>query len=279
MDLNSMKKQAAQAGKEIGSQASGALDALTGAVKKGVGPLQKEADLAKVGANTRDELFQKICALIPAKINNETVVNVLDLMRDQQKLLRKDFSTHLAKNKAAVQSHADKLKKADGYVEDQNSWTDVAYGDATMQFSGCEIFATFNAIRNLTGSDSADLTQLISSYEKDGMVLSGKFGTAPRAIRDQLKKMGYKTVMTTKEAEFDQVGKDSQTLILTMYNDKNDISKEVHTINISKDGEKYTAHNVYCNGQVVGPYKSVSEVIAHINKGLAKGISLIGISR
>ena len=147
-----------------------------------------------------------------------------------------------------------------------------------MQYSGCEIFATFNAIYNITGKIKVDLPEMIAAYEKDGMVLSGKFGTAPKAIADFLKKQGFKTKICTDEKLFDEVGKSADSLILTMYNDKDDISKEVHTVNISKAKDGFTAHNVYCNGMVVGPYPSVSQVIKNINNGKAKGISLIGIN-
>lgn len=271
-----MTENAAEAGKAFSQSAAGLFKGGGDAVKK----LIQDASSGKVTKDTRNELFQKICALIPNKVDNRTVVNALDLLRMGQKtVVKKDFSSHEGKNVTAFGKHIEAIKKNNGYVEDQNSYTDMAYGDATMQFSGCEIFATFNAIRNITGKAGNNLSQMITSYERDGMVLSGKFGTAPKAISDFLKKLGYKTELTTDESQFDDVGKRNESVILTMYNDKDDISKEVHTINISKDAGKYTAHNTYCNGKVVGPFGSVSEVIAHINGGKAKGISLIGVSR
>lgn len=245
------------------------------------GSLFKEVTSGKPAnaATDRAEAFKKICALIPNRIDNATVVNVLDLMRKQQKAIKKDFTAHLAKNEEAFKKHAAVIAKNKGFVEDQNSYTDMAYGDATMQYSGCEIFATYNAIYSITGKAAMSLAKMISEYEKDGMVLSGKFGTAPKAIKDFLDKHGYKTEMTTNEADFDSFGKKFQSLILTMYNDKDDISKEVHTVNISKEGGKYLAHNVYCNGKVVGPEASVTGLIGKMNGGRAKGISLIGVSK
>ena len=243
--------------------------------------LLKEAAAGKAGnaAGERAEAFKKICALIPNRIDNATVVNVLDLMRKQQKLVKKDFAAHQAKNEEAFKKHEAALAKNKGFVEDQNSYMDMAYGDATMQYSGCEIFATYNAIYSITGKVNMSLAKMIAEYEKDGMVLSGKFGTAPKAIKDFLDKYGFKTEMTTEEADFDSFGKKFQSLILTMYNDKDDISKEVHTVNISKEGGKYLAHNVYCNAKVVGPEASVKALIGKINGGKAKGISLIGVSK
>ncbi len=254
---------------------------LTSALGAKAGNLLKEAVAGKAGnlANERAEAFKKICGLIPNRIDNATVVNVLDLMRKQQKTIKKDFSAHLKTNEDAFQKHTAVIEKNKGFVEDQNSYTDMAYGDATMQYSGCEIFATYNAIHSILGKQSMTLAKMISEYEKDGMVLSGKFGTAPKAIKDFLDKHGFKTDMTTNEADFDNFGKKFQSLILTMYNDKDDISKEVHTVNISKEDGKFVAHNVYCNGKVVGPNATVKELIANMNGGKAKGISLIGVSK
>ena len=256
------------------------LDDLASLGAKG-GSLIKEMTSGKAtdAAKERAEAFKKICALIPNKVDNATVVSVLDLMRRQQKAVKKDFSSHMGKNEEAFKKHASIITENKGFVEDQNSYTDMAYGDATMQYSGCEIFATYNAIYSITGKPVMSLAKMISEYEKDGMVLSGKFGTAPKAIKDFLDRHGFKTEMTTEEADFDSFGKRFQSLILTMYNDKDDISKEVHTVNISKEGGKYIAHNVYCNGKVVGPSSTVKELIGKMNGGKAKGISLIGVSR
>ena len=280
--VNSVTKDAAKTVNSVTRDAAKAVNTAAGNAAKAVGDaasLTKDALAGAVDQNTRNEMFKKICALIPNQVNNATVVNAFELMRKEQKLLKKDFTTHLKANESAFKKHEEAIKKAKGYVEDQNLWTDVAYGVATMQYSGCEVFATFNAIFNITGKHLKSLPAMISEYEKDGIVLSGKFGTSPKAISDFLTREGFKTVMTTEEKEFDKVGKENESLILTMYNDKDDISQEVHTVNISKENNKFTAHNVYCNGAVVGPFSSVSEVIRNINGGKAKGISLIGIKK
>jgi ATP-binding cassette subfamily B protein len=235
--------------------------------------------MSENNANIRNEMFKKVCALIPNQVDNKLVVNAFEILRKEQKLLKKDFSANLKKNQESFKKHEETIKKNKGYVEDQNSYTDMAYGESTMQYSGCEIFATYNAMYNINGKVTKPLADLISSYEKDGMVLSGKFGTAPKAISDFLEKQGFVTKLTTEEKEFDDIGKKFESMILTMYNNKDDISQEVHTVNISKENGKFTAHNVYCNGKVVGPYASVSEVIKNINGGKAKGISLIGVKK
>ena len=191
-----------------------------------------------------------IFSFIPKRISNGTIVAVYELLR------------HIQNN---------------GYVEDQNAYIDMPYGKSTMQFSGCEIFAVYNAMRSLLQHPVMDLPELIFYFEKDGMSLNGKFGTSPKALRDFLKSNGFTAAFTAKEADFSAFAAKYPGLIFTMYNDRNDIRKEIHTIHISKKGSMFTAHNVYCNGKVVGPFTSFDELIQNINGGKAKGISLIGI--
>ena len=70
------------------------------------GSLLKDITAGKAGsaASDRAEAFKKICALIPNKVDNATVVNVLDLMRKQQKAVKKDYSVHMKKNRRLFRS-------------------------------------------------------------------------------------------------------------------------------------------------------------------------------
>lgn len=231
-------------------------------------------------ADNRKELLVKACSSIPGKVSNKLVLHVFELMRKHQKLQKNDFRDAIRKNQAAFKNHAESIQKAKGYIEDQNRYEDMSYGKSTMKFSGCEIFATFNAMFTLNGKHEIDLPLLINEYEKDGMVLSGKFGTSPKAISDLLTRKGYKTVMTSEEKEFDSLGNKYASFILTMYNNIEDIRDEVHTIHISKDAKgQFSGHNVYCNGKVVGPAKSISSLISMFNGGKSKGICLIAVSK
>ena len=223
------------------------------------------------------KLSERIYAFIPRHIKNKTIVKTFELLRKLQKLFHRNHLDHVAGNEKAFVTHLDEIKRCGGYVENQNSYGDMLFGKTTMQHSGCEIFATFNTIYSLTGKHIMSLPQMIAEFEKDGMVLSGKFGTAPKAVRDFLEKHGFQTEFVTDETLFEDVAKRCKSLILTMYNDRNDIRGEVHTIHISKEKQQYTGHNVYCDGSVVGPCDSIKELLSRINGGKAKGIALIGI--
>lgn len=216
-------------------------------------------------------------AFIPKRISNRVIIVVYEFLRAVQKLVKCHWREHLMVNQSAVSHHLGTISKNNGYVEDQNTYTDMPYGKATMQYSGCEIFAVYNAAYSLLKRPLMALPELISCFEKDGMALSGKFGTSPKALLDFLNAQGFTTSFSTKEKDFAALAAAYPSLILTMYNDRNDIRKEIHTVHISKKDGMYTAHNVYCNGRVVGPYPELSQLMQNINGGKAKGISLIGI--
>lgn len=224
-------------------------------------------------------MVQKLYRFIPNQVDNRVVVAAFELMRTQQKILRKNYSQHLRSNQAAMKAHLKELEAAGGYIENQLDYTDMAYGESNVAFSGCEVLAAYNAIYAVFRKAHVSLPDMIASFEQDGMVMQGKFGTSPKAIQKFLQSWGLKTRFTTREEDFDYTGRISDALILTVYNDRNDLNQEVHTICISKSGEVYTAHNVYGNGMLVCGCRSVTDVIASINQGKAKGICLIGITK
>lgn len=230
-------------------------------------------------ADSRNRILKWLFALIPDKIENKTVIRILEGLRKHQRRKKKDYSFHLEQNNKSFRNHMAEIIRKNGYIEDQNRYTDMYFGEVTMQFSGCEIFAVYNALVNLGRKNDISLPNLISVFEKDGMLLRGGLGTSPVALKEYLETHDFETLFTTKESKFDEVGKKSAGLILTMYNDRRDVSKAVHTVYISKKDGNYTAHNVYCNGTVVGPHSSVIELLKSMNGGNSKGISLIGINR
>lgn len=227
----------------------------------------------------RKKMLKILYGFIPHLVSNKIVLAVYDLLRKLQKFRKNDYAERIRENEAAFRGHMEMIQKNRGFIEDQNRYTDMRYGKVTMQYAGCEIFATYNAIYSILGKSIMSLSQMIAEYEKDGMVLSGRFGTSPKAIRNFLDKHGFHTEFATEESKFEELAKHCQSLILTMYNDRDDITKEVHTVNISIDNGFYFAHNVYCNGTVVGPCRTVKELMSQMNGGRVKAISLIGVSK
>ncbi len=227
----------------------------------------------------------RIEAFIPNKISAKTVAGFLEFLRRIQRRFRiasRVCRKHIHDNRIAVDrilgSFGEKEDRAgDGnlLLESQNSYGSIAYGRSDMAYAGCEVIAVYNALISM--GMRADLKDLIQDFEKDGMVLSGRFGTAPYAIRDHLKIKGLKVDTEFDPDRYDETAAASDVSILILYNDRRNIFKKVHTVCVTRDHKGYSVHNLYGDGRIRGPYKSITELIAQINEGYAKGIVLFGI--
>lgn len=221
-------------------------------------------------------------SFIPKRISNRVVVNFVRTARVLGKPSKKSIADSLNTNFLNISNHEAAIVKAGGYIEDQENYTDMKYGNKTMQWSGCGVMATYNALVNLKSKKYPAfvslIPELIRYYEMHGIVFKGALGTSPLAIAKFFKEKGFDVTVCLKEKDFDKVGETSDTLILAQYNDRDNINKGVHFIQISKDNGKFRPHNVNCDGSIEEERDSVTEVIKNINKGKAKGFCLIGIS-
>ncbi|MDE6387040.1 MAG: hypothetical protein K2L82_04425 [Lachnospiraceae bacterium] len=175
------------------------------------------------------------------------------------------------------------------YIENQNEWKNIWFGAGrhhNMSYSGCEIIASFNACKALRGFASPEqMAQLIYDYEMHGAALLGEFGTSPRAIEKYFRHKGFTVSTAYGEdfAEVDRIASSYQVMIATVYNDKDDITKQVHTVCITVvTGTRYVLHNAYLvnkEGTYVEsvPYKTVTDAVRHISRYEPKLIYLIGI--
>ena len=227
----------------------------------------------------------KFGGFIPNRIDNRTVVKVLDFLRRIQRRFRIAWGVsrkHKYKNRIA----SDRLLGSFGesrqhqgenprLLEEQIYYKDIAYGRSDMAYAGCEIIAVYNAL--LSMGRPADLPDLINDFERDGMVLSGRFGTAPLAIRDYFKTNGMSVETVFDPDSYEETARNSDVSILTLYNDGRSIFHKIHTICITRSDRGYVAHNTYGDGQLLGPYPTIPELISGINGGFAKGIVMFGI--
>ena len=176
------------------------------------------------------------------------------------------------------------------YIENQNQWSNIMFGAGkhhNMRRSGCEVIATFNALKALTGTGSPEsMSELIREYEAHGAAFLGKLGVSPRAIEAYFRKRGFPVTATDKRdgESLETVARQNQVLIAVAYNDANDITKQIHTICITKEaGKGYILHNAYCrdeNGKYIAsaPYAALSDAISNMSGNEPKLIYLIGIS-
>lgn len=252
----------------------------------------------------KNKIIMWLRAFIPHHIRNNTVIRFFEFLRFCGRLMKRsirNYKNHLPENEIAYTAHmhrmypkigasdgdieTDEENLMSGYIEDQKNYTDMRFGKSTVEYAGCEVISVYNALYSLSliakkSNDAVlDFPKLIHEFEKDGMVFSGRFGTSPLALRDYLLKNGYPVKISIKENEFDKIADESDTVIMTIYNDADNIMEQIHTINISKQDGLYYAHNTYGNGAVIGPHPTVTSLLKYIGRGNAKGIVIIGICR
>lgn len=218
-------------------------------------------------------------AFIPKRIKNHTVLSFLEMLRSFQKLFHSTLKLcvkHFVENEEIVKKYQQSTEDDSLYIEDQKALSEMKYGKSTMSYAGCEVIATYNVLKYL--GHKPYLPAIILEYERDGMIFSGRFGTSPLAISDYFENHGFKVDYTPYVDDFDYMAEVEDALILTYYNNKNDIFAQIHTIAITRDEDGYVAHNVHGDGSILRKAMSISEIMGQINNGNCKGISLLGIS-
>ena len=181
--------------------------------------------------------------------------------------------------------------KAGRYIENQAEWGKVRFGcskRSNMAYSGCEIIAAYNAKLALGEHVSAlDMAELIARYERKGAALRGAIGTSPKEIACYFEERGYEVRMTdSRDPETLEIfGRENDTVIVTAYNDRNDITREIHTVSVTKDEKgEYTLHNVYSYDRgrrcyaAKGSYAALQEAVRNIASD-PEVICVIGIVR
>ena len=144
-----------------------------------------------------------------------------------------------------------------------------------MAYSGCEIFAAYNALYELEGIRGLDaLLEDIKYFESRGAMAQGRLGVAPMSLKSFFRKQGYQTKTTLRSKPeairvMDQAG---EVFILTGFNEKRYFRKMIHTICITKNSEgKYVAHNNYYRNANGGYeeqcFDSLEDAVYHRSKG------------
>ena len=233
-------------------------------------------------------LSQLLVSFIPRHVGNGVVLKVyhlLTLIPVPPKIRKKNHKHNTIWLKDAKWYF---LTEPSAYIENQNEWGEILYGWGShhnMKYSGCEIIATFNALKALGKAVSPDfMAELISEYEKRGAALWGEFGVSPPAICSYLTKQGFSVVTAKKDDDRSLSMADSRcrVFIATVYNDAKDITAQIHTVCITKEKNQYILHNAYRRNQkgiyaASISYATLKEAVAHISGREVKMIYLIGI--
>lgn len=229
-------------------------------------------------------------AFIPQHLSNARLLDILDICTHFKISQRKARANHRANADTVTKALASgrSFHVRGEHIENQSQWKQVRFGRYTMDYSGCEIIATYNALLSLGEAlPEQGIADLIGAYEKKGAVLWGGWGVAPRAIYRYLKEKGYDTAMTTSTApqDINRMGEEHSTAIITVYNDARDITKQIHTMNVSKTHEgAFVLHNCYRRDRdgsyAMGmPQASLWEAIKSVHGGAAMPICVIGINQ
>lgn len=201
-------------------------------------------------------------ARLPRRMGGGAVLCVMGLLRARDVLGRAPLPTEQVPG---------------GYIEDQDAYAAQPYGRSTMQRAGCEAIAAYNALLALRGQ-APTLTALTAWFRRSGMVLFGHWGTAPQAVRALLERLGLRCGWCTDSADFERFAAEHEVLILSYYNDIDDLFSGVHTVCITRDGQGYTAHNAL-RSTPTRPYPTLAALIAALPGGRAGGIALVGVDR
>ncbi len=108
--------------------------------------------------------------------------------------------------------------------------------------------------------------------------MDGYMGTAPDMLEMYFRENDYETKMISGEdinsKNIDKLNQEYDAYIITTFNEKDNIMKQVHTMSITRLGKKYKMHNDYEGNK---EYNSLKEAIYGYRKGSGEPISIIGI--
>ena len=217
--------------------------------------------------------IEMLKGFIQNNISNDFLIKVIEIIRHRNK---HDFPDNFAKNQEAFKSHTYTIRRNKGYIEDQNSYTDMQYGIKPISDNGCGLIATYNVIFHITNKLDIDFPSIIKALENDGIILSGVFGTSMVAIDDYLKGQGYRTWSSSKKEDFDKIGQATEASILTVFNSVDDITRGMHFMAITKTNGQFYVHNNGNNSSKTA-YNSITDVLNRINGGKAKEVYLTGV--
>lgn len=240
----------------------------------------------------------RLAALVPRYIPNRLVAGVMGLLQIMRKTSKDKVKENCIQNRSILEEQANVAEskvffRPSVFIENQRKWGKVCFGKGyTMAYGGCEIIAVYNALLSLGKELSAgELAELISRFERKGAVWGGMWGVTPQSLKPYFKKLGYvvKKTWSRKEKPINRLGAESNTLIVTSYNNRDNVFDGIHTVNISKDeAGKFHVHNDYryyrdAKGSHIyvshGPYDTLYEAVTKLSGGTAASLCVMGVRK
>lgn len=230
-----------------------------------------------------------LASFIPQHISNRTVIRVYRILawiKVPRSVRERNYEHNL---KYLKKMNLKLWQDSPACIENQAQWGDIWFGAGkhhNMGYSGCEIMAAFNARKVLKRLGTLEeMAEMIRYFEADGAALWGVFGTSPWAVTQYFKKQGYDVLLSYGEDDtIRAIEQKGQVMIATVYNDRYDITKQIHTVCITRGRGGYVLHNAYFKDKsgayAMSPsYALLEDAIAHISNYQTKLICLLGIWR
>ncbi|MBR1692215.1 MAG: hypothetical protein IJ711_05495 [Lachnospiraceae bacterium] len=245
-------------------------------------------------------LTERAKAFVPRHIRRDSVLAVLKVLAAAGRASEEDIRAHYQNNLkvwSGEKTKRDKERMLDGqgrYIEHQSYMRSIRYGTARpaldrLVFGGkasldgssntCEVIAVYNALLALEeGAAAVSFPSLLAQFEKKGMILGGYFGTSPDYIEAYFQKEYERKLLSgariTAHA-LKRLSEEYAAYILTAYNDREDITKEIHTMCISGQMGKYQVHN----GDQGKVYDSLGDAVFGYKSGKGRAICVIGVRK
>ncbi|WP_130836971.1 hypothetical protein [Lachnoclostridium sp. Marseille-P6806] len=219
---------------------------------------------------------------IPRYVSGGAVLWVFELLRVLQRLRRRaggeESRLSSVSGQAARDAYFGEPLRGKRYIEYQSRCAGIRFGLFSIAYSGCEIIALYN-ILEFYGAEHESFPELIAAVERDGMVLDGRWGSSPRAILRHLERRGFSVREALREPDFSGALKSYDSFLLTLYNDRDDIRRQIHTVCITREGGALCIHNAADSGIVrLSGDSGMAELTAAFPGGRAKPILLAGIA-
>ncbi len=219
-------------------------------------------------------------SFIPRKISDRFVFGVMHLLALGRGLSASLIEDHLKENRIAwdryCAAHPD-----DPFIEQQDDMNDLFYGKRfRASYNACEVIAAYNALLDLTDhKPDIPFPELLGRFERKGLVRKGAWGTDMQCICRFFEENGFAVhKLTGRQITPDMVQdleRTCRTFIMTAYNDRDDITKMIHTVSVTR-GEKrsFAVHNAEDDKA----YGSLLQAVLSFNHQKGRVLHLIGIA-
>ena len=251
-----------------------------------------------------DAVQESLYKFIQEHVYDSSVLAAMALLTLANTISSETIQEHRAHNDKVWKEEEGKFTNK-GYIERQYEMSDILYGKQSdklndLLFNGnelsgadnaCEVIAAYNALVSLNeGTSPVSFPALLEYFEGKGIMLDGYFGTSPESIAAYFESSGYDTRMLVGNGITDKTLSGLQnsydSYIVTVYNDRNDITNQIHTMSITAEPNgtddmgnikyRYVLHNDYTEKNDDKQFDTLAAALDSYDKKY-EPISVIGI--